>query len=140
MEMSDYKQEAQRYRDSLADYDNPDMFSLGYQWADKKHRHVYDLCKLLEDAAADLAAERERVEAWKDLFSDEAERTANLREALKPFAKAAENFDDFPIKDAEQWFVYSGQQSHNETRGAITVGDLRRARAVLAETKGGGDE
>jgi hypothetical protein len=34
-----------------------------------------------------LAAERERVEAWKDLFSDEAERTTKLREALEPFVR-----------------------------------------------------
>jgi hypothetical protein len=83
-------------------------------------QHTYQ--DRLEDAEAELAAERER--------------TTKLREALEPFAKAAENFDDFPIKDAEQWFAYSGTSSQKENgKGAITVGDLRRARAVLKETE-----
>jgi predicted nuclease with TOPRIM domain len=92
---------------------------------------------------AELAAERERIaemQAVEKLDGRAIDRltreNAKLREALEPFAKAAENFDDFPIKDAEQWFAYSGTSSQKENgKGAITVGDLRRARAVLKETE-----
>jgi hypothetical protein len=27
------------------------MFTLAHQWRDKKHRHVFDLCKKLDEAA-----------------------------------------------------------------------------------------
>jgi hypothetical protein len=43
--------DAEAYRQSLASPDTDDMFSLAYQWQDKKHRHVYDLCRKLETAA-----------------------------------------------------------------------------------------
>ena len=43
--------DAEAYRQSLASPDTDDMFSLAYQWQDKKHRHVYDLCRRLETAA-----------------------------------------------------------------------------------------
>lgn len=100
-------------------------------------------------AVAELAAEREQYENANDankrlsaaLLASErradivqGERDA-LREALRPFAKAADNFDSFPINDAEEWFAYRGQSSFNNVVGAITVGDLRRARAAL----GGGE-
>ena len=51
-----------------------------------------------------------------------------LRAALEPFAKAAYGFDSYNIRDFEEWFAYSGT-------GAITVGDLRRARAALSGDK-----
>jgi chromosome segregation ATPase len=100
-----------------------------------------------DEARAALAAERERsdkLDKWvQSLISHRDAAIADgdkLRAALEPFAEAAQNFDDFPIKDAEQWFAYSGTSSQKENgKGAITVGDLRRARAVLVET-GGGDE
>ena len=45
------RQTAKAYRESLAAPDTDDMFTLAYQWQDKKHRHVWDLCKELERAA-----------------------------------------------------------------------------------------
>ena len=45
------KADAEAYRESLSAPDTDDMFSLAYQWQDKKHRHVYDLCRRLETAA-----------------------------------------------------------------------------------------
>ena len=45
------RRDAEAYRQSLASPDTNDMFSLAYQWQDKKHRHVYDLCGKLETAA-----------------------------------------------------------------------------------------
>jgi len=50
---------------------------------------------------------------------------------LEPFAKAAYGFDGYNIKDPEEWFAYSGVKSADGTTGAITVGDLRRARTVF---------
>ena len=43
--------DAEAYRQSLAAPDTNDMFTLAYQWQDKKHRHVWDLCNRLETAA-----------------------------------------------------------------------------------------
>jgi len=45
------RQTAKLYRESLAAPDTNDMCTLAYQWQDKKHRHVWDLCKELEKAA-----------------------------------------------------------------------------------------
>ena len=47
---TDYKAIADIYKESLGDYSNKHMFSLGYQWQDKPHRHVYDLCNYLVEA------------------------------------------------------------------------------------------
>jgi hypothetical protein len=58
-----------------------------------------------------------------------------LREVLEPFAKAAYGFDSYNIHDPEEWFAYSGVKSAEGTTGAITVGDLRRARTVLSGDK-----
>jgi len=43
--------DAEAYRQSLAAPTSHDMFTLAYQWQDKKHRHVWDLCDRLETAA-----------------------------------------------------------------------------------------
>ena len=59
---------------------------------------------------------------------------ARLREALEPVASAADGFDGMPITNGEEWFAYKGKTSATGTVGALTVGDLRRARAAL---KGG---
>lgn len=54
-----------------------------------------------------------------------------LRAALEPFAKAAESFAGMPIKNPEEWFAYRGVNAGGEVSGAITIGDLRRARAAI---------
>ena len=60
------RQTARVYRESLAAPDADDIFSLAYQWQDKKHRHVHDLCNELEQTADRIekleAALREIVE------------------------------------------------------------------------------
>ncbi len=58
-------------------------------------------------------------------------REAKLVEALMPFAEAAGNFDKLRITNAEEWFAYGGQSANEGVTGAITVGDLRRARAAI---------
>jgi hypothetical protein len=63
------RQTAKIYRESLAAPDTDDMCSLAYQWQDKKHRHVWDLCKELE-----MAADRiEKLEAALRAIIDRAE-------------------------------------------------------------------
>lgn len=69
-----------------------------------------------------------RVIAGQEESSAEIER---LRAALRPFAEAADGFDMTRIKNPEEWFAYRGIVSSTESKGAITVGDLRRARAAL---------
>jgi hypothetical protein len=70
---------------------------------------------------AALTAENERLRA-------ENER---MRATLEPFAKAADGFDRSPIKNPEDVFAYAGVRGSDGDVGAITVGDLRRARAAL---------
>ena len=63
--------DAVAYHESMYAPDTDDMFTLAYQWQDKKHRHVNDLCGKLKEAAdgiahrdtriAQLEAERERM-------------------------------------------------------------------------------
>lgn len=84
------------------------------------------LIEVLEDEVARLRAE----------LAAEREKVVKLREALAPFAKAAANFETMPVKDPEGWYAYSGESSATGVKGAITVGDLRRASAVLEETGG----
>jgi len=43
--------DAEAYRQSIAAPTSHDMFTLAYQWQDKKHRHVWDLCSRIETAA-----------------------------------------------------------------------------------------
>ena len=74
--------------------------------------------ELSRESAEEMLAEIKRLTA----------ENAKLREVLEPFAKAAYGFDGYNIKDPEEWFAYSGT-------GAITVGDLRRARAELSGDK-----
>lgn len=63
-----------------------------------------------------------------------------LRAALRPFAEAADGFDMTRIKNPEEWFAYRGIVSATEAKGAITVGDLRRARAAIAAQPAPGKE
>lgn len=44
------------YRESLSAPDTNDMFSLAYQWQDKNHRHVTDLCLVIEEVAKTIEA------------------------------------------------------------------------------------
>lgn len=70
---------------------------------------------------------KDRADALARIEALEAEN-ARLREALEPFAKAADNFDEFKINDDAEWFAYSGIQRATGSVGAITVADLRAAR------------
>jgi len=44
------------YRDSISAPDSDDMFTLAYQWQDKRHRHVFDLCNRIDRAAIKVRA------------------------------------------------------------------------------------
>ena len=46
--MNDDGWTTQDYRDSVSADDTDDMFTLAYQWQDKKHRHVWDLCEWID--------------------------------------------------------------------------------------------
>lgn len=78
--------------------------------------------------AAELAKE---ITSLLNRLVDERTENMRLRAALRPFAEAADGFDATRIKNPEEWFAYGGIVSATETKGAITVGDLRRARAAL---------
>ena len=36
------------FKESISAAESNNMFTLAYQWQDKPHRHVSDLCKILE--------------------------------------------------------------------------------------------
>ena len=43
------------YKESISGTDEePAMFSLAYQWQDKKHRHVFDLCDWIDKLQDEL--------------------------------------------------------------------------------------
>jgi hypothetical protein len=42
------------YRLSMGEPETDDMFTLAYQWQDKPHRHVYDLCNEIDNLNAEL--------------------------------------------------------------------------------------
>jgi hypothetical protein len=60
-------------------------------------------------------------------------RVRELEEALKPFAEAANNFDQFNIACADEWYAYGGTNSNqsDQSVGAISVAHLRQARTTL---------
>jgi hypothetical protein len=52
-------------------------------------------------------------------------------EALKPFVDCADSFDDYPIKDATRWGIWSTTSNDPSTPSKqITVADLRRIREI----------
>ena len=59
------------YRNSIGDTKNPDFFSLGYQWADKKHRHVYQLCDWVDDLNRQLAERDKEISELHDTASEQ---------------------------------------------------------------------
>lgn len=80
------------YRESLSAPDTNDMFSLAYQWQDKNHRHVTDLCLVIEEVAKTieaLQAEVAKVKASaKKFFDDAGAITKNADQELEDMADA----------------------------------------------------
>lgn len=94
-----------------------------------------DIVERLRQLAHLYAVEPKGHDCWEaaDAITTLRAEVGRLKEALEPFAKAADCFDGWPIKNPEEWFAYSGTQTATVQTGAITVGDLRRARAALGE-------
>jgi len=67
------RQTARVYRESLAAPDADDIFSLAYQWQDKKHRHVHDLCNELEQTA-------DRIEKLEKMMAAQGKVSIKLAE------------------------------------------------------------
>jgi hypothetical protein len=53
----------QDYRDSISAEDTNDGYSLAYQWQDKPHRHVFDLCQHIDELQSQLTAANAKLEA-----------------------------------------------------------------------------
>jgi len=87
---------------------------------------VTDIVEVLRQASLNQSDYR-----WE--AADEIER---LRAALRPFAEAANGFDMQNVKNPEEWFAYGGIREGGQSPvGAITVGDLRRARTALQDKR-----
>jgi hypothetical protein len=54
------------YRHSLNSDESNDIFSLNYQWKDKPHRHVYDLCNYIDNLEARLKDLTEKLEKTEE--------------------------------------------------------------------------
>ena len=85
----------------------------------------------LDDVWSDLSTQRQDNASFGDAFKMMREEINQLRAVLKPFAKAADCFDGWLIQNPEDFFAFTGLQTATTQSGAITVGDLRRARAAL---------
>jgi hypothetical protein len=48
MSVGDQTSITQAFRESVSAEDADDMFTLAYQWQDKPHRHVIDLCEYVD--------------------------------------------------------------------------------------------
>ena len=153
MDVDDISAITKAYRESIADRDNPDIFSLGYQWADKPHRHVYSLCDKLEavsaerDAArAELAAAREKNdEALRNYLNVNARWNDERRRAGKLDADCDALRAELAARDALllalKVFVERVESGHWQTPTQMKDECVEfRARIDAALVKGGGDE
>lgn len=78
--------DAEAYRQSLAAPTSHDMFTLAYQWQDKKHRHVWDLCDRLE-TAADCIEKLQAANLQQSIITvDHLSRIEKLQRALEKIA------------------------------------------------------
>ncbi len=93
------------------------------------HKSLLSEAKMAENANCFSWAKLFRECAW--LLRKKDRENARLRTALEPFAKSANAFDQLKHFKPEECFVYGGQSRPDGNVGAITVGDLRRARAAL---------
>lgn len=94
-----------------------------------KDEQFQQYARRMEADMNDLGAEINRLKA----------RIRELEGALEPFALAANNFDNYgrAIADPKQWFAYGGTVCPDGQIGAISVADLRAARAIYkGETNG----
>jgi len=105
--------DAEAYRQSLAAPTSHDMFTLAYQWQDKKHRHVWDLCDRLE-TAADRIEKLQAANLQQSIITvDHLSRIEKLEAALRSVAQnnyglqsMMEDGTDTPEARAE---YYAGQ-------------------------------
>jgi hypothetical protein len=86
--------DAEAYRQSLAAPTSHDMFTLAYQWQDKKHRHVWDLCSKIETAADRIekleAALQHCINALREYeMGDDRPRGPILNDDLRPWLLGA---------------------------------------------------
>lgn len=94
---------------------------LDYQWSDKPHRHVYDLCRRLEEAANEIERLTAALAAVKEALSD-------VDYASLP--------NDFPEAKIAQIRMQTLQERTLE--GLALIGKVEALTAALAsaETKG----
>ena len=108
------RQTTKAYRESLAAPETDDMFTLAYQWQDKKHRHVWDLCKELERAADRIEKLEAEEEEWTRIcnrYADHyAARIEKLEAALRTIADIEHEDLPKPTGAAEGtlWVILTG--------------------------------
>lgn len=116
------------YRESLSAPDTNDMFSLAYQWQDKNHRHVTDLCLVIEEVAKTIEALEAEVAALKVQVQFASETDPAMR-AEAAEARAAE-------LEAEVAFVKGQLAGTNKNiAGWLQSRDDNLRRAEFAEAQ-----
>lgn len=86
------------YIESMSAPDTDQMFTLAYQWQDKPHRHVYDLCKHIDKlnsriSILDKALEKIDRHLHNEAFDEEVE-------ILKAIARSARKGKESHGKDS----------------------------------------
>ena len=75
------------YKESISGTDEgAAMFSLAYQWQDKKHRHVFDLCNWIDKLQDELKESRSEVDRLNRMAIDlGAAMTVDYAEAFATY-------------------------------------------------------
>ncbi|MEA1878628.1 MAG: hypothetical protein U9N86_17435 [Bacteroidota bacterium] len=87
-EMNNEGWTTQDYRDSVSAKDTNDMFTLAYQWQDKPHRHVWDLCSWIDN----LQRENKRLKL-------------DVKDNIQYREEAVENLDRYEKAEAENMLL-----------------------------------
>lgn len=87
------------------------------------------LRKFLSDARDEISRQYQRADKAEAALAESAAREAELREGLELFAARANRYDPETIGDSCELWQLEGNYN---LRVDLTVGDLRRARALLA--------
>jgi hypothetical protein len=93
-----------------------------------------DCIKRLELMEAEITKLKSAVSWQKETIASRDARIAELEEALRPLARAADYYDDIQVPDAAALVVYySSHTMDDHSSQMIIIGDCRKARTALGE-------
>ena len=99
------------FNDSVSADDTNNMFTLAYQWQDKKHRHVRDLCSYVDA----LKEENEKLKAENEELNRQNRINGNaIKELRRALANIKELAIGFHLIDSEEAYkaMYLGKECY----------------------------